>query len=97
MKIDTGVSPAGIAPTLDKVEAILDGVLDSLHADATQEQIDAAVVLVLLGYVRGPKKAETVRRRIVQLWPLIAPLAEREPHLFDSVLNEFCEVVSTLR
>lgn len=74
-------------------QTVMDGILDSLPADARQEDIDAAVLSVARAMIRGPKRADTVRRRLVSIFPMIAPLAERDPEAFDEVLIEALERV----
>ena len=94
MIIDTGETFRPMA--MDRVTAILDGIADSLPIDATQSQRDAAIIAVVLGDLRKPKKLETVRRHLCMLWPLIAPLTDTEPDQFDAILLEFAEIVTTL-
>lgn len=92
-EIDTGVTwqhRSGFG------DARMDAILDGLPADAPQSQIDSAIYGYAIGYLREPKRLDTVRRHLLVLWPMILPLAEREPHLFDSILNEFSERASML-
>ena len=95
MIIDTGTD---YRPKLqlNHAIAIMDGINDSLPADATQEQRDAAVIASVLSALRTPRRIETVRRKLVQRWPLIAPLAYTEPDQFDAILLEYAEIVTTL-
>lgn len=81
---------------IDRVEGIENAVRDALPEDATQAQIDAAMISVILGELHAPKTLQTVRRRLVQLWPLISPLAEREPEQMDAILLEYAEIATTL-
>lgn len=89
-EIDTGASLVNHM-RIEPVEDVLGIVLDRLPADPTQAQIDGALVCEITGILRTPKKLETVRRKLLSLWPLIAPLAERDPAGFDSILLEFAE------
>lgn len=94
--IDTGMSNGNAWARIDRVEGIRNGVLDSLPADAPQAQIDAAMVAMLLSELRTPKTLKTVRRRLLQLWPLIAEMSEREPQQIDAILIEYAERVTEL-
>lgn len=93
-KIDTGARMN--APRIDRPEIMLDAIRDRLPEDATQAQIDDALVQAIYAELRAPKTAKTVRRRWCQLWSLIAPLAEREPAQFDSLFMEFLERIDAL-
>jgi hypothetical protein len=88
-EIDTGTRTH--APQIDRVEGIMFAVLDGLPEGATQAQIDDAIIQQVFGSLREPKRSDTVRRRLLQLWPLIAPLAEREPAQFDAILLEYLD------
>lgn len=95
--IDTGTGgSAGHIGQIDKRSIIMDAVLDGLPEFASQSQIDAALTLAVLGELRTPRSMKTVRRRLLTFWPLIAPLAEREPALFDQILTEFAETSTEL-
>lgn len=93
LEIDTGTKEQ-TAWQPDKVQLLLDSVRDELPETATQTQIDGKVVEYIVGDLRAPKRLETKRRHLVQYWPLIAPLAVREPEQFDSLILEFAELVS---
>ena len=89
-EIDTGVSQwAGM-----RGDPVLDGILDSLPADAPQSLIDSEIYQHALGHIRQPKRLETARRHLCGMWHLIAPLAERDPDHFDLILNEYAERAS---
>lgn len=75
-------------------DQVLNSAKDGLPEHATQAQIDGAVYGLVLGILRKPRTMATVRRKLRQMWPAIAPLADREPDLFDSILNEFAERAS---
>ena len=95
--IDTGNSfSRENAHRVDKVEAIMQNVLDGLPENATQAQIDDQIVQIVMGDLRGPKRLQTVRRHFLQFWPLIAPIAERDPAQFDAVILELAERITTL-
>lgn len=81
---------------IDRAGETLQAILDSLPEDATQAQIDGKTVEWVTGELRSPKTLQTVRRRFVQLWPLISPLAESYPAGFDAILLEFAERSTTL-
>lgn len=78
-------------------DTMMDGVLDSLPADASQERIDAALALAIMGKLRQPKLQKTVRHHLLQNWHFIAPMAERDPALFDSILVEFADCITSTR
>lgn len=90
------VESNGHSFAIPKHKIILEAAIDSLPLGATQAQIDGRIVQTIVGELRGPKRLETVRRRFLQLWPLIAPLAEREPEQFDAILLEFAELTTSL-
>ena len=74
--------------------AILDAAMDSLPATATQAQIDARLVEYITGDLRKPKTMKTVRAHLLAHWHHIAPLAERAPELFDSIILEVAELAT---
>ena len=74
--------------------AIIDAAMDSLPPDATQEQIDARMVEYITGDLRKPKTMKTIRRHFIGHWQHIAPLAERAPELFDSIILEMAELAT---
>lgn len=94
--IDTGSAATAHGYSLDHVELLLQSVKDELPQDATQSQIDDLICQYVIGDLRQPKRLETVRNHLLRYWPLIAPLAGREPDLFDQILLEFCDRVSSL-
>lgn len=94
--IDTGSMETAHAYSLDHVQLLLQSVRDELPEDATQAQVDDLLCQYIIGDLRQPKKIKTVRGHFVRYWPLIAPLASREPELFDSLLLEFCDRASSL-
>lgn len=81
---------------IDKVQIILDAAQDKLGPDADQADIDAEVARMIAHDLLTPRKLETVRRHLVQFWPLIAPMAERSPASFDAVLMAFAEAHTDL-
>lgn len=81
---------------INRVEGISDAIIDSLPPTATQAQVDDATAQIVTGELRQPKQLKTVRRRLCQLWPLIEPLAEREPDMFDAILLEFSDRATSL-
>jgi len=93
-QIDTGEPQVRDTYRIDRVQELLDAVHDELGADPTQEQVDSLLVQYIIGELGQPKTAQTVRRRFVQYWPLIQPLAEREPEQFDSLILEMAEIIS---
>jgi nucleotide-binding universal stress UspA family protein len=95
MLIDTGPEPLR-APRWSRCEVIADAAADAAGDGASQAQIDAHIVTTILGELRGPRKAETVRRHFVGLWPIIAPLADREPEQFDAIILELADRLSSL-
>lgn len=90
-QFDTGDATLGMMPRMDHLQTMSDGILDSLPADATQAQIDAATVAAILGALRTPKTMQTVRRHFLRYWPLIAPLAHSDPAGFDEIITAFAE------
>lgn len=81
---------------IDHVEMLLQTVHDELEDDATQAQIDDLLCQYIVGDLRQPKTLKTVRGHLLRYWPLIAPLANREPDLFDQILLEFCDRATSL-
>jgi hypothetical protein len=86
----------GAALRVDRADNLMSAIIDSLPQDATQAQIDGMTAQWVMGELRTPKTLQTVRRRFVQLWPLIAPLAERQPDQFDAITLEFAERTTCL-
>ena len=81
---------------IDHCDMLLQTVRDELPDDATQAQIDDLLAQYILGDLRRPVTLETVRGHLLRYWPLIAPLAAREPHTFDSILLEYAEHTTVL-
>lgn len=95
--IDTG-APSGLQLfQIDRVDGLMQGVLDGLPDNATQAQIDDKVAQVILGELRKPKRSETVRRALIRFWPAISDMAERDPALFDQIILEFADVITSIR
>lgn len=92
--IDTGV-PERLYD-LDRVQVILDAARDAAADPTDQRAVDARVIDMVTGELREPRRPETLRRRFVQLWPLVAPLAFREPEQFDAILLEYAERSTTI-
>tara|TARA_R110000868_G_scaffold25149_11_gene98246 strand:+ start:566 stop:859 length:294 start_codon:yes stop_codon:yes gene_type:complete len=87
--IDTGSAPARAFGFGNNV--LLDGVLDSLPDNASQEEIDAATALEIRRDIGKPKTAKSVRAHFAMHWHLIAALADRSPNLFDAIIEELHE------
>jgi hypothetical protein len=94
-EVETNNDPARML-SVGFVQGIMDGVLDSLPDNAPQHIIDDKIAQAITGVLRGPKTLATVRRKFVALWPLIAPLAERQPQEFDAILLEYLDRQQTL-
>lgn len=94
MKIDIGPAAPPKTYQIDKVQQLLDAVRDELPADATQAQIDDLTVQYVIGDLRTPKTARTVRTHFIQYWSVIQPLAHREPEMFDAIILEMAEILS---
>lgn len=96
--IDTGAPQIDTAAgwRIDRNEALVSGVMDALPADATQAQIDNALVLAILGQMRSPAMLGTVRRHLVGAFGILAPIAFRDPAAFDAVLQEYAELTTML-
>ena len=92
--IDTAPAVENRTFQIDRVQALLDAVRDELGENATQEQIDGKLAEYITGELRAPKTVKTSRRHFIQYFPLIAPLADREPDLFDALILELAELVS---
>ena len=96
-QIDTGHAPISDMFRIDRMDGLMQGVLDGLPHDATQAQVDDRVAQAILGELRKPKKPETVRRALIRFWPAISDMAERDPAMFDQIILEFADVITTLR
>ena len=95
--IDTGTQEELTRPMrFGRLDSIGWDILESLPLDATQAQIDGAIAQVVMGDLRTPKRLDTVRRHLVALWPMIAPLALSSPASFDEIMSEYAERVSDL-
>lgn len=93
---DTGPAAFQNHLQIDRAGETMQAILDSLPDNPTQAQIDGATVQWVTGELRAPKTAKTVRRRLIQLWGLIEPLAETDPDGFDAILLEYAERSTTL-
>jgi len=95
-EIDTGRTngnPQGIGK-IDRAQIIMDAALDSLAENPTQAEIDAALTALIIGELQSPKTAQTVRRKLCQLWRITAPMAETSPDCFDAILTEYTAIIS---
>lgn len=95
--IDTGANPVSQMFRIDRMDGLLQGVLDGLPDNPTQAQIDDKVAQAVMGELRKPKKAETVRRALIRFWPAISEMAERDPAIFDQIILEFADVITSIR
>jgi hypothetical protein len=73
---------------------LMDGVLDSLPDNAPQHDVDRALVRAITADLHKPVQAKTVRAHWLLHWHLIAPLAERDPALFDALIETLHEALS---
>jgi len=69
--------------------------LDWLPEDATDAQIMDLVSQQFIGRLRQYKTARGARRHLVSRLSLLALLADAEPEIFDSILLEYVEHVSS--
>jgi hypothetical protein len=88
--IDTGATDRPISFGFGN-SALLDGVLDSLPENASQDEIDRALAIEIRRDIGKPRTAKTVRAHFSMHWHLIAPLADRSPTLFDAIIEELHE------
>jgi hypothetical protein len=95
-EIATGNAEPARLLSVGFVQGLMDGVLDSLPDNAPQDVIDDKLAQAVTGVLRGPKTLASVRGKLVALWPLIAPLAERQPEQFDAILLEYLDRQQTL-
>ena len=89
--IDTGMDTQSFGFGRD---AFMDGILDSLPANAPQHEIDRALFAAIRADLHRPAKAATVRKHFLMHWQLIAPLADRDGPLFDALIAELHEALS---
>lgn len=96
--IDTGYSGPDAAAgwRFDRSSVLMNGALDALPADATQAQIDAAVLAHVIGEIYRPKVMTTVRAALCRFWPLLCDIALRDPTAFDEVIVAYAELTTTL-
>ena len=98
--IDTGTTPerpfAATWGHIGKCEVIRSAVVDRLLPGASQAEIDALFVTIIIGELHDSRMLETVRMHMVQLWPIIAPLAETDPHGFDEIMMAYAELSTVL-
>lgn len=96
--IDTGADRASYGlGQIDYAQAMLDAAQDAVAADATQEEIDAALAKLIVLDLTAPKTAKTARAHFARYWPLIAPMAHTAPASFDFIIQEFAERLAELR
>lgn len=77
---------------IDLAQIIQDTATDSAGGD--QARRDDLIVQAVFAELRAPRTAETIRRRLVTLWPIIAPLAHRDPAQFDAIILEFADQIT---
>lgn len=77
-------------------EIIMDTARDRCASDDPQDVARAAAPLIV-SRLWDAKKPETVRGKLLQLWPIIAPMATSAPDVFDYILTEFAERASLFR
>jgi hypothetical protein len=58
--------------------------------------MDAKIVGIVLGELHRLKLLPTVRMRLMQLWPIIAPLADTDPAGFDEIISAYAELTTML-
>ncbi len=93
--IDTGSTRTGYGlGQIDYAQALLDAAQDAVAADATQEEIDAALAKLIVADLTAPKTAKTARAHFARYWPLIQGLA---PASYDHVIQEYAERLAELR
>lgn len=93
--IDTGPTRASYGlGQIDYAQALLDAAQDAVAADATQEEIDAALAKLIVADLTAPKTAKTARAHFARYWPLIQGLA---PASYDHVFQEYAERLAELR
>lgn len=95
-QIDTGDGDRG-RYKVDAVQIIMDAARDAMADDATQAELDAEIARLVLQSLLAPKRAETSRRHLLKLWPLVAAMAETSPASFDHVILEFAEHLDGFR
>lgn len=96
--IDTGVEDRmrGYG-RIDGAQIIMDAAQDAAGDNATPEEIAISAVPLIVSKFWDAKKPETVRRHLLSLWPIIAPMATTAPDSFDRVLSEFTERATEFR
>jgi hypothetical protein len=93
-QIDTGRTQNHFR--VDKCEAIRFAAADRLpHGD--QAELDAETGRLILADLLSAKRAATSRAHLLQLWPLLAEMADRSPATFDHVILEFAEHLAAFR
>lgn len=92
-QIDTGTDTLGPRFGFGR-DVLMDGVLDSLPANAPQHDIDRALFNAIRADLHRPVLTKTVRAHWCMHWHLIAPLAERDPALFDQLIEELHSALS---
>lgn len=97
-QIDTGDSfDLGRAFGVDVANVIATAAADNAGEFATPEQVAIEAAKLIVARIWEGKKPETVRRNLLRLWPLIAPMAETAPDSFDKILTEFAERATEFR
>jgi hypothetical protein len=87
-EIDTGSTGPDFSFGRD---VFMDGVLDSLPANAPEADIDRALCNAIMADILKPKKAETVRKHFMAHVHLMRGLAERSPNQFDAIIETLHE------
>jgi hypothetical protein len=91
---DDGMSGYG---RIDAAQIIMDAAEDAAGDNSTPEAIAMEAVPLIISKFWDAKKPETVRRHLLSLWPIIAPMATTAPDSFDKILSEFAERATEFR
>jgi len=97
-EVDTGEPQRDAKPYSlgNPVQHIVDNVRDGLPADAPDEAADGPIITYLLGWLREPKTAPTIMRRLGMCAETLTEIAERDPRLVLGVVSEVAERLDRL-
>lgn len=78
-------------------QACFDSELDWLPEDATDAQVIDRVSQEIIGKIRSYKSARGARQMLVARLNLLRLIADQEPDIFDAILLEYAEHVTTVK
>ncbi len=92
-EIDTGLIAGPRTGHIDRADIVMQAAMDAADSDDPQAIAQEAGKLVIR-YFWDAKRPDTVRRHLLTMWPVVAPMAATAPATFDHIMTEFAERLS---